>query len=380
MKKFFSNIYKYFIKNIIDFFKGIILGASMVVPGVSGGTMALIIGIYNKIIHAINNIFKSFKKHFPFLLIVGLGAVLGILLLGNLLEKALETFPSVTNYLFIGVVIGSLPIVFKESEVNLLEKTKTKRIPFEIFLLLAGAALIIGISFLKQDIVSLTTKTGFISSIFNVFAGFLVAVALVLPGISGSLFLKSLGLYETFLSAISISSFDFLFLLPFGIGLIVGVLVTAKLIESFIEKHKRSTFIVILGFLIGTIITMFMDTEYLPSGITIAYSIIALVLGIAFMLTIFFINRNKQNKVSSNTTDDNIKSGGILDAILTTTNITPEDDNQMLQDSILENNTDNIDNVIENSKNETSIITQKNTQGSHTVKVVDNTQNKDTIK
>ena len=100
---------------IINALKGIVIGVSNVIPGVSGGTMAVVMGIYDKIIYSVNNFFKDIKKNILFLGSLGIGAVVGILLFTNLIDYLLKSYNEQTNFFFIGLILGTAPLLFKKA-------------------------------------------------------------------------------------------------------------------------------------------------------------------------------------------------------------------------------------------------------------------------
>jgi putative membrane protein len=101
-----------YIKNII---KGAVTGIAMLVPGVSGGTMAIILGIYDRMIHSVSSFFQDWKKNLLFLLQVGAGGVLGVLLFGRIMESAMASVPHIMKFLFMGFIVGGLPVLYRKS-------------------------------------------------------------------------------------------------------------------------------------------------------------------------------------------------------------------------------------------------------------------------
>ncbi len=104
-----------FMKN---FFKGVAISISQIVPGVSGGTIAMILGIYDKLLHAVNNIFKDFKNQYKILLEVGIGAIIGIILFSNIVKTLFDKYPIPIGYLFIGVILGGAPLIYRKAKIS----------------------------------------------------------------------------------------------------------------------------------------------------------------------------------------------------------------------------------------------------------------------
>lgn len=260
-----------------NFIKGVVTGVATLVPGVSGGTMAIILGIYDRLIHSVSSIFGDFKKNFLFLLQVGLGGVLGILLFSRLMESAMNTIPYVMQFLFIGIIIGGLPVLYKKSV------SVDKGSPADYIFLIAGFAIVFLMTLEPQAIVNLATARGVLSYIFLIIAGIVIAIALVLPGISASFMLLALGVYSLTLNAIN--TLNIPFLIPLGIGLAVGTFGTAKAIEKLLQKYPRKTYMLIIGFVLGSLVEVFPG---IPQGWQLPASIAVFILGFA---VIFWLGR-----------------------------------------------------------------------------------------
>lgn len=252
-----------YIKNI---FKGLLISISTLVPGVSGGTMAIVLGVYDDLIHAISSFFEDWRKHTKLLLQLGIGAIIGVLLFSKLIETALIKIPDIMSFFFIGVICGGIPILYKRA-------TKTDNNKINLVFLFVG--LIIA-SFMSKPgaVTTLATSGGSTGAIFLFIAGFIIAVALILPGISGSFMLLILGLYDITLKAIN--TFNIPYLIPIGLGAIIGTLATTKAIEKLLQKYPGKTYMLILGFVAGSIPAIF---KGFPSGGTLVFSLIASCIG-----------------------------------------------------------------------------------------------------
>lgn len=233
-------------KNLMLLLKAYIIGSSMTVPGVSGGTMAIILGVFDKLIYALNNIFKDFKNSFLFLLKFVIGACLGIGSLAFLITWLLETFTLPVSFFFVGAVIGGIPVIYKS--MNGFNLTK-------IIAVLIGLGIVIGISFLPQDLLKLTENFSLQKFFICLITGIICAVALYLPGISTSHLLYVLGMYTATMNAIK--TLDILFLLTLGLGTLIGFLLTTKPLAYALEYHEQISYSVILGFVIGSPLAIF---------------------------------------------------------------------------------------------------------------------------
>lgn len=258
-------------KKIRYFIKGIIIGSTMMVPGVSGGTMALVLGIYDELIHAVSSFFKNIKKNITFLSIVISGILIGLVTISFIVDYGLKNFRHPVMFLFLGVVIGGIPVLFKEANVG------EKKI-LDYFYCLVGI-LIVGLlavfnNMQNQSLIEFSNINNFIGIMFLFLAGIIIAIALILPGISTSFLLLTLGLYEPMLEAVKTLNFSFLIPILFGVGF--GIITTTKILESFLNKKPRQTYLLIIGFVIASIIEVFPG---IPQGFDILFSIIAFVLG-----------------------------------------------------------------------------------------------------
>lgn len=254
-------------KYLVRVIKGIVIGIATLVPGVSGGTMAIILGLYDDIIHSISSFFKDIKNNIIFLATVGIGGVIGLFAFSRIMELALEHFMFPMKYLFIGIIIGGIPVLYKKAE------TKGFYVKDWLFFLI-GVIIIMVMTFYNGTIVNLASSTGFLQFAFLFVAGIIIAVALILPGLSTSFMLLAIGLYEITMQAIS--NLELNYLVPIGLGAAFGVITTTKLLENCMKNKPTQTYMLILGFVIGSIYEVFPG---IPQGLDIVISIAALVLG-----------------------------------------------------------------------------------------------------
>lgn len=260
-------------KFLVNYLKGVAVGIAVLVPGASGGTMAIILGIYDDLLHSIGSFFENWKKHFLFLLQVGLGGLTGLLVFSGVLTAALKNFPFETKFLFMGVICGGIPVLYKKSTEG---KVDIKNLIFIII----GFVIVILLSKDPASTETLANPEG-ISSFFLLFiAGIVMAIALVLPGISGSLMLYIMGLYHITMSAIETRNITFL--IPLGLGVVVGTLASTRIIEALLKKYPTKMYLLILGFVAGSLISVFPE-EGLPTGLNILTSIIAFIVGFVIL-------------------------------------------------------------------------------------------------
>lgn len=235
-------------KNI---YRGFVMGASDVIPGVSGGTIAVLLGIYDRFIAAINGIFsKQWKKHLEFLIPLGIGVAIAILSLSHVIGWLVKHHSGPTYFFFLGLIIGVLPLLFREADARARFKSK------HILLLIVGLLLVGTLFFFKdpeQGSVIINKTIATYGWLF--IAGFFASAAMILPGISGSLVFLIMGVYPTIMHGIS--NFDWLLILVTGTGIFLGIISMSKVIHFFLERYRTSTFAMIIGSVIGSIFVIF---------------------------------------------------------------------------------------------------------------------------
>ena len=263
-------------KNIILILKGAIFGIANIIPGVSGGTLALTMGVYEDLISSISNFFKKPKESLTFILPFIFGAALSILLMSKVISLCLDKFPFPTTLFFVGLIIGGIPLLTKK-----IKKAKPKGL--NIFLFILTFALIIFMNFINSGTNSINLENlSIITYLLLALVGLIAAATMVIPGISGSFVLMLLGFYEPIVNTISnLTDFSHFFhniaiLIPFGIGIILGILLVSKVLEYLFKYHEVSTYYAILGFVISSVIVLIMNA--LSVKISLPHIIIGLIL------------------------------------------------------------------------------------------------------
>lgn len=296
MKKFF--------KNFLVVIQGAVFGIANVIPGVSGSTMAVIMGIYEKIIEILSNVIKGIKKNWLFIILFFAGIILGILGGATVITIALEKMPIPVILLFCGFVIGGLP-----SQTAEVKKGLKNPVCYVTFI--STLALAIGLSYLpigsSVDLAVLNVCT----VLFLFLIGFVCSAAMIIPGISGSLVLMSIGYYQPIMNAVSslvtFSDFwhDILILLPFGIGCIAGILLLSKLLKLLLEKFRLPSLAAILGFLVASPFLVvkegLFDANVTFDTIQIVIGVVLLILGALFT----FILTQYQRQSKTHDSNDN---------------------------------------------------------------------------
>jgi len=295
---------------IINFINGFCMALADSVPGVSGGTVAFILGFYDKFIISLDDLFRGNfekkKKAFIYLIKIGIGWGFGFILAALFLSSLFESHIYEMSSVFIGFILFALPLVIKE-EIDSV-KGKYKNIVFAVL----GALLVAIITYLNRS-----TGNAFnidslnIGTIIYVFLSAMVAIsAMILPGISGSTILLIFGLYIPIITKIKqflsmdFSVFPILFI--FGLGMIFGILFFTKLLRKCLEKRRSATIYAILGMMIASIYSIIMG----PTTLEIpkvhlnfdTFSVIYFILGGIIILGLeglkSLLNQNKKNNVT----------------------------------------------------------------------------------
>ena len=244
------------IKKLLDVLRGMVIGLANVIPGVSGGTMAVGMGVYDKILLAVTNIRKDFKGSLKILWPYALGVVLGVVVFARVLEYLFEHFPLPTAFAFIGLILGALPSIFREI------KGKVPVAGVLAFLVLA--ALVVGLPLMKEPGTLRTLELSWGNAFLAVFLGALAAFTMVVPGVSGSMVMLLLGYYNAVLGLVNdgvraLTAMDIPGLLaaagiglPFLIGCLLGIIFAAKGIGYLLRHWPKATFWGILGLVIAS--------------------------------------------------------------------------------------------------------------------------------
>ena len=297
------------IKNfLIDAAKGGAIGVAMIIPGVSGGTLAVLLDIYDRLIGAISNIVKDFKNSIKIILPILLGAVVAVAAAYFPLKYALKHAPFPTVMLFAGLMIGSCPKIVKDGINNGFKK-------FDVIAILLPLVLVIGICFIPNlGSADLSAKMPVYGYFLLILIGMIASCALVVPGISGSMLLLILGYYNEILDTVSLLKVDFghsvLVLLTFAVGIIIGFFSIAKLMKYLLGKFPRTTYWAIIGFVAGSIPAIFITynnnfPDFVYSSLSaahIAVGCVVCVIGIiaTYSLTSYVEHKNKQKELTEN--------------------------------------------------------------------------------
>ena len=233
---------------------GIAIGSGAILPGISSGVFCVIFGIYEKLIDSILNFFKFPKKNFKFLLPIFIGMFIGVFIFSNLINYFLIKFPIQTKSIFIGLILGSIPSLFKE--VNKNYKFKLKYLLFTLISFILGILSV----FLESNISTNIASVNF-NFLYLLLSGFLMSIGVIVPGVSSTVILMLMGVYSSYIS--SISSLYFPILIPLGIGLLLGSIIFMNITNFLLKKFYIQTFYTIIGFTLGSIFVLFPKTAIL---------------------------------------------------------------------------------------------------------------------
>lgn len=290
-------------KKIIEIFKGMMIGIANVIPGLSGGSIAVAFNVYDKFIYGFSNFFRHPIKTIKLLWAIILGMGLGIAISVVGVIYFLDNFPIPTTMLFVGMVLGSLPFIVKKMSNE--EKTKYDFTIFISMIVLMLGIMILHI-FFGENIVDIT-NLNFKLVVIILILGIVAAATMIIPGISGSMMLMVLGYYY-YITSLSegivralikldfIGMLDFLWpMIPFVVGSIIGVVFLAKILEKILNKYPRQLYCAILGLLISSPILIFysMFKDYpdvvlsslkgLKAIVTVGVGVVLMILGALFV-------------------------------------------------------------------------------------------------
>ena len=257
-----------------DGLTGMAIGTAIIVPGISGGTIALIFGAFQRIVDAVDNLFT--KKFFASLLILLpflIGSIVAVAALVFPFQLAFEYCLFSIVCLFAGFILGSIPRLTDELKGQ--ETTKKNIIQLLIGFLIAGIIGVFSVIFHFNERIDLlfAERPWYLYLIIFV-VGVFGASGLIVPGFSGSMLLMIIGFYEPILKLVNFSNLgpNLLLGFVFALGVLVGFIILSKLMSSLFEKHRTSTLYVVLGFIFGSLISIFVNSKmfsYIGAGLSL---------------------------------------------------------------------------------------------------------------
>lgn len=273
-----------------DILRGVVIGIANAIPGVSGGTMMVSMGIYDKLIYSVTHLFKQPVKSIKTLLPYFIGVAIGIVGLAFAIVAMFEHIPFQTCMLFIGLILGGVPILtghLKGVRFNLSHAV--------VFLIFFGSIILLQIFGGQGSDVALTVTP--ISLFKLVLVGIVAAATMVIPGVSGSMMLMTMGYYYPVIGSVkdfitALVAFDApkiihicMILIPFGIGVVVGIFAVAKLIEMLMDKYEALTYCGIMGLVVASPVVILMSAPLAGmSVVTVLTGAVTFVVGVVIAL------------------------------------------------------------------------------------------------
>lgn len=264
--------YKTILQALYRFFVGAVFGFANIIPGVSGGTAMVVFGMYERIILLITDFFKRIRTEWKFFLPIVLGMGASIFLFGSIMDVLLTDHQALTQLFFIGVIVFSAPMILKKAAAGA-RNVKTDVTCAVLFaLVLALMIVLAGADRARVEPEEVALTGGWLAVSLKMLAcGAIACATMIIPGISGSLVMVMLGVYGEIMAALH--AFDILQLLPFGIGMLIGLVFCAKLIKLLLARFSRQAYSAILGFVIGSIFTVFPGWAHIDLPGVIAFLI-----------------------------------------------------------------------------------------------------------
>ena len=282
-----------------NFLKGIIVGIGGIAPGLSGSVLLVILGLYQKTINAIGTIFKDFKKNVAFLFPLFLGFGVGVILFSKVVDFLLGNFEMYTRFAFLGLVLGTIPLFYKE--------VKKEGFNKKYYIVMLISALVgIALFSVNKDLFPVITNPNLLQSVL---LGVAVAGSSIVPGVDSAVILSTLGLYELYVG--SLADFNLSILIPAGVGLVIGVLVISFLMNKLLSKFYTITFSIIFGLFLSIIPNVLNSSCVLGFNVASVISIIIMIIGFAFSYYLGDVKNNtaklgsffeKVKKLKSNNT------------------------------------------------------------------------------
>jgi len=272
--------------------KGAAVGIGNAIPGVSGGTIAVVTKIFDRLIEAITPNIKKLIKNLPFLIPVGIGMVIGIFLTAVALDYLFETYNVPTQLFFMGLIVGSLPTVMHECK-----KERSRISPINLIPFMAGLAFMIFLLF-ASDGGSMFTEGAALTLrdvLVYIVMGFIAAVAMIIPGVSGSMIMKIFGAYDSIIGAVS--GLEFPILLSFGAGAVIGIFAAAGIINALMKRFRQGVYCLIIGLIVCSVPHIFpAGFRFNAQGIA---GIVLLLVGAAIPVLMELPSRKREKKAQS---------------------------------------------------------------------------------
>lgn len=262
----------------IKVLQGSLIGLGAVLPGISGGVLCVVFGIYKTIMEFLADPFRKFKTHVPKLIPIGIGGVIGFLGVANLLSFLLEKYPDPSVCVFIGLITGMLPSLFREAGKE--GRSSASFVSMGIAMVFIFA-LLIGLRVMSVQIEP--------NLIWYLFCGFCLALSVIAPGMSFSTLLMPLGLYEPFVAGIG--HLDMAVCIPGGIGALATVILFSRAVNSLFDHYYSAAFHAIIGIVIAATVMIIPFDGFTGSVTAAIVNVICIAAGIAAALALDKFNQ-----------------------------------------------------------------------------------------
>ena len=256
---------------------GIIVGVASMLPGISGATMCVVFGIYERIVRDIAKLRVWLVKDIWFIIFMIVGVAVGTILSAKLLHGFMDDYPAECLMLFVGLVAGQIPTVLAAADL----KENRSATPAQWGALVVGVvvmAFMIGVDMIGMTDGDVTLSKDLGGFLLMFVVGIVVAVSALLPGLSHSTVLIVFGLFSAFTAAVG--DLDVFFIAAIGLGAVFGALVFSKILHKALEEHHRTMMFLILGLTLGSLVSiLYTASGHFDSAIHIVASIVTLVIG-----------------------------------------------------------------------------------------------------
>ncbi len=242
---------------------GFIIGIAAITPGLSGGIMAISFGIYAKLISSITNLHKNFKESLCFLLPFGLGGVLGVFIFGLTMQSLLENYERSIIWVFMGLIVGSIPSLIKEAK----QGSKFK------FSYLIPMFVTFALGYFLNNITEKASSAQNISEFMLFIAGGILVLGSIIPGISSSFMLMHMGIYDNIIDVLT--SFDIYSVFWLGIGAVIFFVCSIKLVNFLFDRFHSYAYFAAFGFLLSTIVAVFPEACSVMEAILFTIALLA---------------------------------------------------------------------------------------------------------
>jgi len=274
-------------KSIRNVIMGFMIGAAAILPGVSGGIIAVLCGVYERAIRDINDLWHKWRPEFWFLATIGIGIILGVLIFAVGLEYIITNYEVPAMFLFMGLIVAQIPELCKIARND--EPIK----PLYVISFIIGFAMMIAIFIIDDGGTQITELDLTLqNAVLLIFCGIIIAISKIVPGISGSALLLALGLYQITIS--TMAHLNLHFLIPIGIGVIIGIFGFAKIMTYLLDRYHNITYYAILGLTIGSLLIIYPGLNTVTDTII---GIAALIIGfvISYLFNIYGRKMNENN-------------------------------------------------------------------------------------